>query len=326
MIIDHLAAGDKRGGRPPGVAEHAPAVAPGPKPAALPVVPDAVPEALRRLDRWVLWGWRLRGGDWTKPPLTATLRPASSTDPATWTTFAMAVAAYERHRGQGADGIGLALNLPAEAQPRLDPCIPVGIDLDKVRDPETGELQPWAAGVVRSLGTYAEASPSGRGVRAFAFATLPPEGRKRGPVELYERGRYLTVTGRQIDGTPATVEGRQAAVADLHAAVFGAPRQAARPAGRPPADLPDAELVGRCRRWRHGAGDRFGRLWDGDRSGHASASEADAALMHYLRFATGGDEARSIALFRQSGLYREGKCDRRDYLPRTFAFVAGGGK
>jgi primase-polymerase (primpol)-like protein len=298
---------------------------PGPKPAALAVLVENIPAELRRLDRWVLWGWRRRNGNWTKPPLTTTLIAADSTDPATWTTFDDAVRAYERHRGD-ADGIGLALNLPADKQPHLDPLIPVGIDLDKVRDPDSGLLTGWAAGVVADLGTYAEASPSGRGVRAFAFAVLPPAGRRRGQVELYERGRYLTVTGHQIDGTPPTVEGRQTAVARLHEAVFGASgpeAEQARRTARHDLYLSDAELIERCCRWRNGAGDRFRALWQGDRSGYASPSEADCALMSYLAYATGGDEGRSIALFRQSGLYRPGKSDRQDYLPRTFARVVG---
>ena len=52
--------------------------------------------------------------------------------------------------------------------------------------------------IIRALDSYTEISPSGTGIRIFARGKLPPGGRKRGRFEMYETGRYLTVTGACI--------------------------------------------------------------------------------------------------------------------------------
>src|SRR5215218_1543349 len=78
---------------------------------------------------------------------------ASSTDSRTWRSFDEAEAALEI--GQGAyDGIGFVFSSG-------DPY--TGIDLDDCRDPETGEITPWAQKIVDTFAEegYVEASPSG---------------------------------------------------------------------------------------------------------------------------------------------------------------------
>jgi len=54
----------------------------------------------------------------------------------------------------------------------------VGIDLDKCRNPETGELEPEAQEIVRRMDSYTEVSPSGTGVHIYVIGTKP-EGRCR---------------------------------------------------------------------------------------------------------------------------------------------------
>jgi P4 family phage/plasmid primase-like protien len=51
---------------------------------------------------------------------------------------------------------------------------------------------------------------------------LPAGGRKRGDVEMYDRARFFTVTGRRLDTVSAAVEPRQDELAALHAEVFAA--------------------------------------------------------------------------------------------------------
>ncbi len=64
-------------------------------------------------------------------------------------------------------------------------------------------LAPWADDVLAFGETYAEVSPSGRGVRIFALGK-PEKAAKCDPagVEVYAKERFLTVTGRHIAGTP----------------------------------------------------------------------------------------------------------------------------
>jgi hypothetical protein len=84
------------------------------KPTSLPVRVDGIPKALRAERRWVVWSyvWKEgpagKDGKWDKPPCIATAPQthAKSTDPATWRSFAEALATYEDRK---CDGIGFVL-------------------------------------------------------------------------------------------------------------------------------------------------------------------------------------------------------------------------
>jgi hypothetical protein len=97
----------------------------------------------------------------------------------------------------------------------------VGTDWDHCRDAETGKLEKWVLSSLSELDTYAEESPSGLGVKAFARGALPPGGRKKDRIEMYERVRFFTVTGRHVDGTPTTINERTPQLAALHRRFFG---------------------------------------------------------------------------------------------------------
>jgi putative DNA primase/helicase len=276
------------------------------RPTALPVCPDSIPAELKRHPQWVCWAFaappKRRGHKpWPKiPKHPASWRNARSTDRKTWGTFAQALA---RYRGTGLDGIGFVLT-------RNDPY--VAIDLDHARAPDTGEIAPWAQAVVDRLQTYAEVSPSGTGLRLFCRGKLPAHGRKRGPIEMYETGRFLTVTGCHLNGTPATIEARSAALQAVHAEVFGKAKTSRDPAqyvggnGSTPT-LTDDGLIEKALAAKNGA--KFATLWRGDTSEYSSHSEADLALCALLAFWT-HDEAQMDRLFRRSGLMRE-KWDER---------------
>ena len=98
-----------------------------------------LPEALtplKEIRNWVCWKWKRRadkngGGEWTKPPFRpqAPAQYAKINDPATWGSYEEALAAYQA--GQ-CDGIGFAFLGSKIA----------AFDLDKCRNPETGEIAP----------------------------------------------------------------------------------------------------------------------------------------------------------------------------------------
>jgi putative DNA primase/helicase len=187
----------------------------------------------------------------------------------------------------------------------------VGVDLDKCRDPETGAVEPWAWDFVERLQTYTELSPSGRGLRLFAHGGLPPYGRRRDRVEIYDSARFLTVTGHRLDGTPDTLTDAPDELLTLHRELFGKPGAQVvghmRGLRSPPPPLDDDELLSRAE-WA-GNGAKFMRLWRGDWQGrYPSQSEADAALCATLVFWT-RDPEQIDRLFRRSGLLR-GKWDR----------------
>ena len=78
----------------------------------------------------------------------------------------------------------------------------------------TGEIDPEVMAIVAELDSYTEISPSGTGLRVFTEGEIEEDGRKDedAGVEVYCAGRYLTLTGHHLPGTPKTVNPRQAQI------------------------------------------------------------------------------------------------------------------
>ena len=176
-----------------------------------------IPDELKARPQWVVWRKVERDGKATKVPFTAdfTGRHASTTDPDTWSTFDAAVGASHRF-----DGIGYVFS---EDDPYT------GIDWDCCLD--GGEVLEWAAEKIAAFcPSYAEISPSGKGVKAIVRAKLPGAGTRRngfggdkaGAVEMYDRGRYFTITGDRWSDSECEVIDRQAAVDQLYREIHAA--------------------------------------------------------------------------------------------------------
>jgi len=260
-----------------------------------------LPAELRNCEQWVDWKKEARGDKQTKVPYNPrTGERAATNDPRTWAPFDVALQALKT----GAyGGIGFVFT-------NNDPY--VGVDLDKCRDPESGSIAPWARGIVDRLDSFTEPSPSGTGLHIITRGSLPSGGRRKGLVEMYESGRYFTMTGDVLDGR-LTIEERTPELAALHAEIFRPvtqPRSVLATAVGTPVDLADEALLQKARAAVNGSA--FSALWRGDWQGYGPQSEADLALCAHLAFWTGGDAARVDRLFRQSGLYRD-KWDRRHY-------------
>jgi len=162
---------------------------------------DIIPADLKELPQWVAFTP-------TKAPKNpATGKAAKTNDPATWGSFAQAVALWRTHQENGISGIGFVFSPD-------DPYC--GVDLDNCRNPDTGEIEPWAREIINRLNSYTEVSPSGRGVHILVRGKLPGRGRRDGQVEIYDRGRYFTVTGQHLPGTPTTIENRQSELKELY--------------------------------------------------------------------------------------------------------------
>jgi putative DNA primase/helicase len=278
-----------------------------------------VPSELTDLPQWVAWRIVVRNGKPTKVPTNVhSGRNASATDPATWASFNEAVAYHARV--PDSSGIGFVFT---DADPFA------GIDLDHCID-ESGVLKPWAAGIVeRFPGAYVERSPSGTGLKLFVRGHTLHNGRRSGypepgaAVEMYDRGRYFTVTGDAHGAAPAMIADANGALGELGVEVFPPKLKVARPDGtKRGLDLADDEVIERARGASSGA--KFSALWAGDTSAHdGDASSADLALLSMLAFYTGADRAQLDRLFRRSGLYRE-KWERADYRDRTISKALAG--
>ena len=172
--------------------------------------PDRIPDPLKAIPQWFCWRYGHDGKRVTKPPIDAkTGKAGKSNDPATWSTFDVALARF--HQDSKIAGVGLALT------PDLGL---TAIDADHVIDPETGDVDPKAAELLEWFcETYAEISPSGTGYRLFCIGKPQRSGHSDPHwLELYDGGgpRYMTVTGNAVDGHPAALASMQDELDRLH--------------------------------------------------------------------------------------------------------------
>ncbi|NUX58687.1 DUF5906 domain-containing protein [Paraburkholderia youngii] len=159
------------------------------RPKALRFKPDAIPLELRQLDRWCVWKYvQLAGGKWTKVPINArTGKGASSTNPATWCSFAEAQAALLDDRELAGLGFFLGEGI-------------CGIDVDHCMN-EYFEWSALAESVQAECVGYAEISPSGRGLHIITRGTIPgSKADHRQGLEVYDRARFFAITGHSIPG------------------------------------------------------------------------------------------------------------------------------
>lgn len=283
------------------------------RPAACVRIAENIPLELQSRDQFVAWRYEQNGGRRTKILYDAkTGRRASSTNSATWCNPTIALEAFLRY-GQY-DGIGFVFSAN-------DPYC--GIDLDHCVD--KGVVSPAAQHVVDAVDSYTELSPSGNGIHIIARGKLPPGRRREGWVEMYDSGRYFTVTGERLESTPADVTDRQAQILELHTRIFPAPvRQRVQRA--PAAQMPQEELFDHI--LASFDGHRFKQLWGGhwEELGYDSQSQADLALIGLLSKWVGGSAAQLDDLFRGSGLFRDKWDEQRGeltYGDRTIARALG---
>lgn len=267
---------------------------------------------------------------YNKPPINPrTLREGSSTDSRRWTTFEEAASKVGR--------IG-SVDVPA-AGGRIEAEIAgvgitfegsdlFGIDLDHViRD---GKVLPEALEIVKAIGSYTEISPSGDGLHIICRGQIPkrPDGatagawnKRKNPdgsiYEVYDSGRYFTVTGNVFQDAGPVAE-RSQEVAAVHRRYFQratAPETASQAAG-------DYAAIW-ARMFKSAHGDAIRALYDGDLSAYnGDHSSADFALMNHIGFAVGYDPAKMEAMFSESALADRDKWRRRaDYRKKTIENV-----
>jgi putative DNA primase/helicase len=266
-----------------------------------------IPAELKQLRQWICWKEEIVDGKTKKVPVNPENgRNARTIDSSTWRDFDSALAT-----STNVDGIGFVFTEGDEF---------VGVDLDHVLNPETGELDPEAHEIVRLLDSYTEISQSGKGLHVFVKGKLQGSGRRKGNIEIYDRGRYFCMTGQWFAGTPITIRACQPEIDEVYR-LFSDRDTAVRRDGCSPAEKPkqqepaqsrlprkvesdDAKLLARA--CKAGNGKKFRRLyytgvWKGE---YTTQSEADQALCAILAFWCHHDAPRIDRLFRRSQLYR----------------------
>lgn len=287
---------------------------------------DNIPRELKARPQWVV-----RKGKIPINPLTG--QNAKAGDPSTWAPFQAAVDAA---RSGGYDGIGF----------EFDNNGLVGIDLDTVRDPNTGEVATEATEIIQALASYTEVSPSGYGFHIICSADialkwnkapLPPNGIarpdidpatgqqrrdkngnpifKQPEIEMYKQGRYFTMTGAVAGYSYSKLEKRDQQLQQIHNSYGKKPVTIAYDTV-PQASGKNYLQIGLER------DPKFKELWEGHRPSGDESSD-DLSLMNKLAYWCNRDTEKMVEAFISSPYCamkdqkHAKKTERRDYLSRT---------
>ncbi len=149
---------------------------------------ENVPATLKGRKQWTCWRFEQRDRKRSKLPFQPNGSPSKANDRSTWCSYDEA---FEALQSGSFDGLGYFFS-------QEDPF--VGIDLDNCLS-ETGEVAEWAQPFLE-LGSYAETSPSGCGIKIIFEGKSPYDrGRRiklREPgacLEVYDHARYFALTG-----------------------------------------------------------------------------------------------------------------------------------
>lgn len=254
---------------------------------------ENIPQELKKLKQWVCWKAEERNGKISKVPINAkTGGYAMSNNPSTWTDFETAVKESVKY-----NGIGFMLGNGI-----------FGIDLDDMDDEiekfKNGDSNNIVSEFIHSLGSYAEYSPSGKGIHIICKGKLPPGGRRKGNFEFYESGRFFTMTGNIASEYTEVVDCTET-VKYLHSKYIGASAQynTRHVAAPQPLDLDEQQIIEIALKSKQGQA--FNTLFQGFWEGlYPSQSEADLAFANMLAFWTGRDKQKMDSIFRKSGLMR----------------------
>lgn len=259
---------------------------------------DNIPYELKELDHWCCFKIeKVDNGRFTKRPYNPnTNEMAKSNDESTWVSFEDAASQSLNY-----DGIGFFFKAPY-----------VGIDLDKVENEIEEYLeQPDTDNIIGEfinvLETYAEISPSGTGIHLITKGELPPRGRRRGNVEIYDTGRFFTMTGKHIGGYNGISEDEYGQLNFLHNKYIAGHEKETKKLNTTTGfgnDLSVENIIDIAKKSKNGL--RFTTLYEGDWSQfYDSQSEADMALANDLAFWTARDPQKMDEIFRKSNLYRD---------------------
>lgn len=264
---------------------------------------------MRAYRQWIVW--RYEESEGTKPTkvpyCVKTGYKADVLDSSSWCSFEEAVAILEAKNWYS--GLGFVLT---EADPFAF------IDLDdpneKKKDgtPKFSNVQEVLDRqlyIFNSFASYAERSPSGKGLHIIVKGSLP-SGRRRSAIEVYSNERYMTMTGDVY---------RNAPIVDCHEALNllwlqmgGTSAQQSNYEGWPEPKESDEDVFNRALNAANGM--KFKDLHDGHwQNYYDSQSEADFAYVDIVAFYT-QNRAQIIRMFHNSVLGKREKAKRKDYI------------
>lgn len=267
---------------------------------------EAVPQELRESKRWCVFVIQEVNGRMTKVPYDVnTFKKARSNDESTWGTFEQALHVYNTSKTP--DGLGYFFEEPY-----------FGIDLDDVGEQieeyrnGTADHTNIVAEFIDVMQSYAEVSPSGKGIHIIAKGKLPTQGRRKGNVECYSSGRFFTVTGDIIgEYTHVRDDSEDNKFGFLHTKYLTSGKTEFKPnvPDKTGNSLSKQNIIDAALASKNGV--RFNVFMNGGwEAFYNSQSEADMAFMNDLAFWTNRNADMMDDIYRDSSMYRE-KWDRK---------------
>ena len=255
-----------------------------------------IPDELKQLKNWCVWKFEKRNGKRTKIPFNAeTGEFAKSNDKSTWSSYENAVNA------EGVDGIGFFFEPPY-----------LGIDIDDIDDDlhrfkQGDKLDNIVSEFNEAFKSYTEVSPSGNGLHIIVKGKIPGSRRRKGNIEMYDSGRFFTMTGKNI--------GKYKDVTEVSEQVFKTIYNKYLPDNtvKYPTtnnyqqnihNLSEIDVINEI--YKSKQAKLFDDLMKGNYEPYyTSHSKADMALANILAFWCARDYTQMDSIFRQSNLYRD---------------------
>lgn len=251
-----------------------------------------IPFEMRQYRQWIVWKFEDVNNKKTKVPYNINGYKASVTNPQSWNSFDEVVQAVNN----SFDGIGFVLT-------ENDPY--AFIDLDHTADQEEFTKQQTIYN--NFIDTYAELSPSGKGLHIIMKGRLP-QGRRRGSVEIYSSQRFMTMTGnvynsRHIENCQNKLDTLFNSLGKSDKIIQLADEEQ---------HYSDTELFEIA--YNAENGQKFYDLYNGHwQDYYGSQSEADHALINILSYFSRNQE-QIARMFRASALGKRAKAMRDDYV------------
>lgn len=255
------------------------------------------PKELTKLNNWCVWKYQKRNGKLTKVPFNAeTGEFAKSNDPNTWSSYETAI------NFTGADGVGFFFKPPY-----------LGIDIDNVEDDiyryrQGDKLDNIVSEFTEAFKTYTEVSPSGNGLHLIVKGKIPGERRRKGNIEMYDSGRFFTMTGNSIGKYKEVTEASPQLFKEIYKKYFPDNSNVIQHPSNNFQDnihnLSEMEVINEI--YQSKQAKVFDDLMRGNyEQYYGSHSEADMALANILAFWCAKDYTQMDSIFRQSNLYRD---------------------
>ncbi|HEO3244242.1 TPA: DEAD/DEAH box helicase family protein [Streptococcus agalactiae] len=267
-----------------------------------------IPNDLKRENRWCLYKIIQREEKNTKLPIMPNEKPAKSNDTSTWHSYEDCKKALSQHIG---DGLGFFLGDGY-----------LGIDIDKVTEDMNAYFKDtnansMTADFLRNISTYAKISPSGTGLHFIGKGNVPGERKRHKNLEIYDEGRFFTVTGNVIkDKDRSKVIEIESELKPLYEKYMPKPKVVSKE-NRKMTSITlynaDRDILEKLfnKGYFSYSGEDLRQIYNGNyRSYFNSQSEADFFMLQRLLYYTGNIN-EAISLMKRSGLNREKWYKRR---------------